>query len=411
MKKPITLFSLVVLSSILLTTFYSFAEERITLTTYYPAPYGVYREMRVNQMAVGSGYRQTVLSNGVFMVEGPTFLGSDLCIKSRGNVDNCWMTPDDDADIRLRPTNTANATNIVGSNNGNLYLQTQAPSTAVYVKNQDYNDDVRLIVEGNVGIGAISPNSRLVVQGSGASSSTSSLNITNSSGASLLFVRDDGRVGIGRVDPEAKFEVIGDIQATGGIVWSEHGLQTQGDLEVDEGAIIGDNVGIETLNPQIDLAIGDTDTGLQQQGDGELAIYTNNVERVRIDNTGNVGINRINPQAKLDVNGDVKITSALHGTSALFTKGFIDGTVGNWPSDDHTVGTLPANCDEDNTIVFLQGLRDEHCNSWTECDVAYYGMGGLAICWVEGSTVKGSYLGDDTGPQDGVLRCGYLCWK
>jgi len=76
MKKPITLFAVVVLSSILLTTFYSFAEEKITLTTYYPAPYGVYREMRANQMAIGSGYRQVGLSDGMFIVNGTVGIGT-----------------------------------------------------------------------------------------------------------------------------------------------------------------------------------------------------------------------------------------------------------------------------------------------------------------------------------------------
>ena len=65
------------------------------------------------------------------------------------------------------------------------------------------------------------------------------------------------------------------------------------------------NVGIRTVNPNIHLAIGDSDTGLKQQGDGELAIYTNNKERVRIDKSGNVGIGTTNPGEiyKLDVRG------------------------------------------------------------------------------------------------------------
>jgi len=70
--------------------------------------------------------------------------------------------------------------------------------------------------------------------------------------------------------------------------------------------VIEGNVGIGTRTPNIDLAIGDTDTGLQQQGDGELALYTNNVERVRIRNNGNVGIGTTNPGDKLDVAGSIR---------------------------------------------------------------------------------------------------------
>lgn len=31
-------------------------EESVTITTYYPSPYGVYHELRVDQMAIGSAY-------------------------------------------------------------------------------------------------------------------------------------------------------------------------------------------------------------------------------------------------------------------------------------------------------------------------------------------------------------------
>ncbi len=65
-------------------------------------------------------------------------------------------------------------------------------------------------------------------------------------------------------------------------------------------------VGIGTVNPNIHLAIGDSDTGLKQQGDGELAIYTNNKERVRIDKSGNVGIGTIDPKEKLEINGSIR---------------------------------------------------------------------------------------------------------
>ncbi|TRU85932.1 MAG: tail fiber domain-containing protein [Microcystis novacekii Mn_MB_F_20050700_S1] len=71
----------------------------------------------------------------------------------------------------------------------------------------------------------------------------------------------------------------------------------------------GQNVGIRNNDPRIHLAIGDNDTGLQQQGDGELAIYTNNSERVRVNNQGSVGIGTNSPAAKLHVNGGDAVIS------------------------------------------------------------------------------------------------------
>ena len=48
---------------------------------------------------------------------------------------------------------------------------------------------------------------RLVVKGSGATSATSALNITNSADTSALFVRNDGNVGIGTTAPTRILDV------------------------------------------------------------------------------------------------------------------------------------------------------------------------------------------------------------
>lgn len=48
-------------------------EESVTITTYYPSPYGVYHELRVDQMAVGSAYSNPStypLSDGSLIVAG-----------------------------------------------------------------------------------------------------------------------------------------------------------------------------------------------------------------------------------------------------------------------------------------------------------------------------------------------------
>jgi len=84
------------------------------------------------------------------------------------------------------------------------------------------------------------------------------------------------------------------------------------------------NVGIGTNNPTIQLAIGDSDTGFQQQSDNELAVYTNNSERVRFDNSGNVGIGTNDPNATLHVASNGAVMS-LEGTDHCYIQLYPDG--------------------------------------------------------------------------------------
>jgi hypothetical protein len=182
---------------------------------------------------------------------------------------------------------------------------------------------------GNVGIGTTEPSAKLhvngnlllsgymqctsgtFVMGSGTTSNNSIAwvefysGILTMAGKSLTFrsnstesslgevgmtLTADGKIGIGTTSPSEKLHVGGN-------------------------AIVSGKLAIGTTFPttsttNIDLVIGDNDTGLKQEEDGKLAIYTDNVERVRIDNKGNVGIGTTNPSAKLDVHGDFYIKGA-----------------------------------------------------------------------------------------------------
>ena len=62
---------------------------------------------------------------------------------------------------------------------------------------------------GNLGIGTSTPSARLNVQGSGATSATTSLLVEDSVGTDLLTVKDDGFVGIGTATPTEKLDVNG----------------------------------------------------------------------------------------------------------------------------------------------------------------------------------------------------------
>ncbi|MFQ5681433.1 MAG: hypothetical protein ACE5GG_05235, partial [Candidatus Omnitrophota bacterium] len=51
-------------------------EETITLTTYYPSPYGVYGELHSDSAAVGSGYRNNTPPTNGLIVEGNVGIGT-----------------------------------------------------------------------------------------------------------------------------------------------------------------------------------------------------------------------------------------------------------------------------------------------------------------------------------------------
>ncbi len=61
----------------------------------------------------------------------------------------------------------------------------------------------------NSGIGTANPQSKLEVRSIGNDSTKSALNITDSDSKSLLFVRNDGKVGVGTKFPSANFNVFG----------------------------------------------------------------------------------------------------------------------------------------------------------------------------------------------------------
>lgn len=84
-----------------------------------------------------------------------------------------------------------------------------------------YEDNLYSKVNGKVGIGVevedFDPTSelkisKLTIVGDGASSATSSLHVASTSDT-LLFVRDDGNIGIGTGNPREKLEVAGNVKA------------------------------------------------------------------------------------------------------------------------------------------------------------------------------------------------------
>lgn len=54
----------------------SFAAEEITITTYYPSPYGSYDQLTANDMKIGSGYSASSFVNDGLIVQGNVGIGT-----------------------------------------------------------------------------------------------------------------------------------------------------------------------------------------------------------------------------------------------------------------------------------------------------------------------------------------------
>ena len=199
----------------LLISFSSFSQETLTITTYYPAPFGVYKELRSRRMAVGENYFQ--------------------------RSSNPW---EDDGD---------------------------SSTTGI-------NENADLVVEGNVGIGYTDPVARLHIVGSGntiAPPTPSFFHIGLSEG--LRIRQQNGYFG---ANPNFDAFII---------------ERTDDDINSDnEGLVIGfANSGhMDTVHTDPDWATVHTPAIVMTMptlGDVKVAI------------------GHKNPQAKLDVDGGVKI--------------------------------------------------------------------------------------------------------
>jgi hypothetical protein len=106
-------------------------------------------------------------------------------------------------------------------------------------------------VRNSMYVGGVStvPSAQLHVKGSGTTSATTTLRVEDSNGSASLFVRDDGRVGIGTTSPAYALDVNGSFRATTlySANWSYDGASNTKAI-ITQGSVAGDKLQIADLN-------------------------------------------------------------------------------------------------------------------------------------------------------------------
>lgn len=177
---------------------------------------------------------------------------------------------------------------------------------------------------GAVGIGtSILPTSKLEVKGAGATSATSSLNVMDSASTSLLFVRNDGNVGIGQASPNYFLDVLstatGNASVGAQIKTATGGGLMFGAFNSTYGGIWSANVTPSTSNYMI------TSNGATTVLNATSSVQTtvNNATAITTVTSTGLGIGTIAPTKALEVYDGVA-NGGLRVTRSTVTSQFID---------------------------------------------------------------------------------------
>ena len=324
-------------------------------------------------------------------------IGAQQYCDEQGN--NCAVAPfgnSGNAGDSLWATSTANVNNIYSKNSGNVGVGTNDPAATLHVVG-----NVK-ITDGTQGAGKV-----LQSDATGLASwvATSTLGIgggdTNFWAGSLtgnVNNANTGNIGIGTVNPAAKLDVNGNMWANA----VGTGLLSAGNVVVRTNA----GSGAQGTRPAQLLIGGSTNQNLKAEigmdtvlkalviGALEENVAWKNI--ILANNGGNVGIGTVNPTAKLEVSGQVKITGGAPGLNKVLTSNAAG--LATWQSLAGKLTTVPVPAPTDTS---------EPCSTGSICYVEQttYRPAGLdpRIIMLKTKTSAGS-----TGIYEVLCPSGYM---
>lgn len=188
----IQVFFMLCLSLFCLFATFAFSQEEIQITTYYPSPYGSYRELRANRLAIGEAYSE--YSNFCWDGVCAETVDSDASLIIAGNVGIGTHEP-------------YQQLHILGDNPA-IRLSIGIPEEGWQIVNNNNRFDFTTIAAGSINTWAV--------------------------------VTPNGRVGIGITDPTELLDVYGQIKA-------------RSDNNIEDSIILGNNANGQDNDSEIDI--------------------------------------------------------------------------------------------------------------------------------------------------------------
>jgi hypothetical protein len=227
----------------------------------------------------------------------------------------------------LYSKNSGNTWKLNGNKNaGNAFIGT-TDSIAFIVKTNS-NERIKVLANGNTGIGTSIPNARLDIKGKGDSTTSFAFGVRNSLDNYSVAVRDDGNIGFGTVLPNARVDIKG--RGDNSLSYSLGVSDSTGTYAF----VVRDDrrTGIGTVNPLSLLSVG-TASGFQVNDSGTVVNATGITSSgtINFSSLATDGIVRAtNGTGTLSSGGNLDLSNEVTGVLPVANGGSGLSSLGNW---------------------------------------------------------------------------------